>query len=734
MAMSLRFEDALARARDGESVGRLAELLLAQLNLDEKLTLLDGDVPFYPGMKILATGGYSFNPWVMGEISRLGVPGIRFTDGPRGIVTETATCFPVSYARGATWDTLLEERVGRAIGLEGRARGANFFGGVCINLPRHPAWGRSQETYGEDPILLGRFGVAITRGVQENLVACVKHFALNSIENARFKVNVTVDDSALHEVYLPHFKRVVQEAGALAVMSAYNAVNGEWCGENKALLQDILRDQWGFKGLTISDFVFGVHDAVRSLRNGLDIEAPLRHRRAYTLPSAVKKGLITEFHLDRAGARILATELEICLKRTSAEPESDVVFCEAHRRLAREVAARSMVLVKNNASGSNRPMLPLDATATSYAVIGRLANRTNTGDHGSSDVRCPEVINPYEGFRAAAEAHGGTVTLSTSDDVEDAIAVASKSNVAIIIAGNSAADEGELLVGAGLNLNPPWPSLVEVFRDILPSLWSYLTKGASVGAVDKEKLPGNGGDRASLRLRKKEIDIIRAVSNVNPQTVVVVISGGPVIVEPWISSVAAVLFAWYSGTEGGTAVADILFGRTDASGRLPSSIPSTEQDLPFFDANASEITYNKWHGQRLLDRDGKVASFPLGFGLSYTTFSLSDATLSQASNSFEDYLSVWVKVINTGNRSGRHIVQVYGRPLPAQNDFPHRLLLGFAPVDLEPSEATRVEINASLQPMKRWRDGSFFPVTPDMEIEIGSYSGDPNALRVKHTW
>ncbi|MEJ2146809.1 MAG: glycoside hydrolase family 3 N-terminal domain-containing protein [Acidobacteriota bacterium] len=211
--------------RSIEEIEAAARDLLARLTLDEKLSMMDGDPPFWSGMAEMFTGGYADHPWIAGSIARLGIPGVRFLDGPRGVVMAGATTFPVSMARGATWDVELEEQVGEVIGREVRALGGNLFAGVCINLLRHPAWGRAQETYGEDPHHLGEMGAALVRGVQRHAMACAKHFALNSMENARFKVNVTISDRALHEVYLAHFKRVVDE-GVAAIMSAYNSVNG----------------------------------------------------------------------------------------------------------------------------------------------------------------------------------------------------------------------------------------------------------------------------------------------------------------------------------------------------------------------------------------------------------------------------------------------------------------------------------------------------------------------------
>jgi beta-glucosidase len=266
---------AAARVAGGAGPTAEATAIVAMMIDDELFDCLDGDIDFWPGLADMIGGGYSEHTYPGGACPRLGVPGIEFSDGPRGVVVGQATCFPVSMARAATWDPDLEERIGAAIGLELRRIGATFYGGVCVNLLRHPAWGRAQETYGEDPVLLAEMGAALSRGAQQYVMACVKHFALNSMENARFTVDVTVDDRALHEVYLPHFRAIVDQ-GVASVMSAYNSVNGEWCGQHRTLLTDILRRQWGFDGFVISDFISGTRHAGRSVRAGLDIEMPFR--------------------------------------------------------------------------------------------------------------------------------------------------------------------------------------------------------------------------------------------------------------------------------------------------------------------------------------------------------------------------------------------------------------------------------------------------------------------------
>ncbi len=313
---------------------------------------------------------------------------------------DRATCFPVTMARGATWDPELEERVGDAIGRELRAVGADLYGGVCVNLLRHPAWGRAQETYGEDPFHVGEMGAALTRGIQRHAMACVKHFACNSMENARFVVDITVDEASLHDVYLPHFKRIVDE-GVAAVMSAYNRVNGAWCGENEELLTGVLRLEWGFKGFVISDWILGLRDAARSLRAGLDVEMPYRMIRAGGLRRALDEGAVSWDEVDRAAERVVATRLRFEAILDSPSPGREILANPDHRALAREVSARSVVLLRNEPV-DGQPILPLALPrGATLALFGRLASEVNLGDGGSSDVWAPEVATVADGLRAA---------------------------------------------------------------------------------------------------------------------------------------------------------------------------------------------------------------------------------------------------------------------------------------------------------------------------------------------
>jgi beta-glucosidase len=681
------FEDAVTSVRSGLSPDTAADRLLAELTEAEKLGLLDGDEPFWPGMPDMMGKGYNLDPIVAGAVDRLGIPGIRFADGPRGAVIGASTAFPVPMARGATWDPALEERVGDAIGAEIRAQGGNLFGGVCINLLRHPAWGRAQETYGEEPALLGAMGAALTRGTQRHVMATVKHYAANSMENARFSVDVTMDDRTLHEVYLPHFRTVV-EAGVAAVMSAYNSVNGEWCGQNRVLLTDVLRDEWGFEGLVMSDFIWGLRDPARSLSAGLDVEMPFAQQRVRAFAASRPDPAL----VDRAARRLLRTQLAFAAAVPAEPPPLSIVAGAGHRALAREVAARSMVLLRNSSS-----LLPLDRDRLRrVAVLGRLADVPDTGDHGSSDVRAPSVVTPLAGLRDALP---GVSIVDSVDEAADA-------DVAVVVVGYTAEDEGEY-VGSfdpGLAVLYPPPPDPQALDDLV-RVWDDGPQSV-------------GGDRDSLRLHPADEELIQAVAAVNPRTVVVVLAGAAVTMQEWRESVPAILFAFYPGMEGGAALADVLLGTSEPGGRLPFVIPRDAADLPPFDKDATAVTYDRWHGQRRLDRDGVAAAWPLGFGLSYTSFGIEDVSVSSR-------LEVRATVVNTGERAGGHVVQVYAR---RGNE---RFLAGFARVEAGPGERVPVRIEIPRDRLSVRTGPGLWALPPGpVTLDIGANAADPAAVSV----
>lgn len=715
MAEGTAFADAAARVAEGADPHAEARALVDAMTPDERRWCLDGDHPFWAGITDMGQGGYHRRVFPAAQVERLGVPGFAFSDGPRGVVIGPATAFPVSMARGATWDLDLEERIGEAVGLELRAVGATLYGGVCVNVLRHPAWGRAQETYGEDPFHVGELGAALTRGVQRHAMACVKHFAANSMENARFSVDVEVDEVALHEVFLPHFRRIIDE-GVACVMSAYNAVNGEWCGQHPHLLTEVLREEWGFEGFVISDWIFGLRDAGPSVRAGLDVEMPYRMIRAFGLDDALAAGECTWDEIDAAVARVVATLLRFHQVLAQPRPSFDVLACDAHRALAREAAAKSMVLLRNEG-----PLLPLDPGALRrVAVLGRLAAVRNLGDGGSSDVWAPSAVTPLDGLRAALP---DAEVVHHDDDAQRA----ADADVAIVVVGYTKADEGEFIGGSGtkhlqaLMPDADEPEVVAAFERLVADDVRAAAFEPPPNA-DSEGLGfSKGGDRRSLRLSEADEALIAATVAANPRTVVAVVAGSAVLMDRWEHLVPSVVQAWYSGMEGGHALADLLLGRTEPSGRLPFTVPTDEAHLPPFDPDTTHATYDAWHGYWRLARDGNAPAHPFGFGLSYTELAIEGAEAAIV----DDAVTVTATAANHGERAGVEVVQVYA----AWGERPERLV-GFARVELAPGERRTVQVSVPIASLaQRSADGRWLPARGDLRLAVGRHAADPGAHR-----
>lgn len=699
-----------------EQIEVRARELLAQLTLDEKLEMMDGDLPFWAGLVEMMGGGYADHPWNAGVIPRPGIPGIRFADGPRGVVMAGATTFPVSMARGAAWDVALEERIGDVIGRELRALGGTLFGGVCINLLRHPAWGRAQETYGEDPYHLGEMGAALTRGVQQHAMACAKHYALNSMENARFTVDVTISPRALHEIYLSHFKRVVDE-GVAAVMSAYNSVNGEWCGQNKILLTDILKKQWGFAGYVLTDFMFGMRDAKKAALAGQDLEMPFQMQYHQHLKRLVEDGQVPLERIDDAVYRLLRQQLRLI---RPGDYDVEQVGCESHRALAREAAEKSMVLLQNTGD-----LLPLQ-DVQKIAVIGRLADTPNTGDDGSSNTRPAYVVTPLEGIQAALK--GQAVVLSDDgSNLERAKATAQAADAVVLVVGYDHKDEGEFLDPDTMQdlafLFPtPSPEETAIAQEFIQTI---------AGQPDDEFL--SGGDRDRLTLHPDDEALIQAIAAVNPQTIVAIMGGSGVIMEAWRERVPAILMLWYPGMEGGHAMADILLGRVNPSGKLPLVIPKRAEDLPFFDKNATEIEYDLWHGYRKLERDGNTPAFSFGFGLSYTSYRYANLTLTRNQLDTSETLQVSLDVSNTGAYAGEEVVQLYVSAISSTVERVPKELKAFTRIALQPGETKIVQLSVPISQLAYYDETQAdFVVEPlEYELFVGTHSLDQHALKAR---
>ncbi len=662
-----------------EKLREVADLLLKEMTVKEKIRLLQGHAMGVTVKNFLTKGRfYNGEAYPAGGCKRLGIPPVLFTDGPRGIVMKKCTCFPVSMLRGASFDDKLEYRIGEVFAKEASALDANLFAGICINLLRNPMWGRAQETYGEDTYLLGKMGAALTKAMQNNgIIACPKHYALNSIEDLRFSANAFANERTLHEVYLPHFKKCI-DAGAMSIMGAYNKVNGTYACENKNLLTDILREQWGFDGFTLSDFFYGIYDAVRSLKSGMDMEMPYLFRYA-VLHSKLKKGDITEQDIDTAAARILRALIST-LPEHKKQPES-VILSKEHIALAREAAAKGMVLLKNN-----NKTLPITANKK-IAVVGRYANKRNTGDHGSSNVFSPYAITPYEGM--CKRFGENNVSLYNGCKVSDAIKASQDCDYILVCVGSDWLQEGEFLVNLG-NV--------------------------------KKKPKGSGGDRADLHIPQEDVQLIKGLSKLGKKMVVNIMGGSAYIIKDWIDCADAVLMSFYSGLEGGNALADILSGDVTPGGKLPFTIAQNADDYPPFlhlGTKNKDIEYGYYHGYTLFDKLDKEPHFPFGFGLSYTEFEYGNISLVNDSKK----ITVSLNIKNTGDFNGDEILQLYIGSNNKSVDRPVKLLKGFSRVTVNKGETLAAEVSADIEDIKFYNpDISEWELDDSYTVYIGTDS------------
>ncbi len=633
-------------------LSQTAKNLCDKMTEKEKIKTLQGHAMGITVKGFLTKGRfYNWRPYPAGGCKRLGIPPVLFTDGPRGIVTENCTCFPVSMLRGAAFDSELEYRVGQALAEEAIACGANLFAGICINLLRNPMWGRAQETYGEDTFLLGKMGEALTRAMQENgVIACPKHYALNSIEDLRFSVDAHADKRTLYDVYLPHFKKCI-DAGAMSIMGAYNKVNGTYCCENKELLTDILREKWGFDGFALSDFFYGIYDASRSIKAGMDVEMPYIFRYAL-LPSLLKKGKITQNEIDLSVQRVLKALIKTQVNKKSY-PKS-VILSKKHTELAREVATKGTVLLKNNKNA-----LPI-TEGKKIAVIGRYADKINTGDHGSSNVFSPYSVTAYKGIKDRFGSNN--VSVYNGCDTAKALLTAVDSEYIVLCVGSDWLQEGEFLV--------------------------------NLGSV-KRKPKGSGGDRAGLRLPAEDVELIKALSKIGKKLIVNIMGGSAYVIDEWAELADGIMISFYSGLEGGNALADLLSGDISPSGKLPFTIAKNESHYPDFlhiGAKDKKITYGYYHGYTLFDKKGIEPHFPFGYGLSYTNFEI----LNPDSKLSGEKITVTAQVKNCGKIKGDEIIQVYLSSECSTKDRPVKLLKGFCRVSVEPGNTSDVAINVDL--------------------------------------
>ncbi|MDR3162183.1 MAG: glycoside hydrolase family 3 C-terminal domain-containing protein [Spirochaetaceae bacterium] len=655
--------------------------LLNRLSTEEKVRLMSGSTKLEDLLGPLIAKGSHYNesPYPAGGSEKTGLPPLMFCDGPRGVVCGIgkSTCFPVPLCRGAGFDPALERSIGKAIGREVKAWGGNLFAGVCVNLPWHPGWGRSQETYGEDSVALGTMGAALVEGVQsEQVMACVKHYAFNSMEISRFKVSIDCDPRTEREVFLPHFKDCV-DAGAASIMSAYNRFRGICCGQNDYLLRRVLKEEWDFDGFVLSDFISGMSDTVQAANAGQDLEMCCTIHFGDKLIQAVRDGRVAEERIDDSALRIIRTVITFEEGRKKDESPQKVLGCKKHRALALQSAREGITLLQNR-----HHALPLDPRKLKrLALIGRLGNRENLGDNGSSKVFPAHTVTILEGLEKAAP--DTEIVFYMGSNSAHGKKLARESDAVIFVAGYDHLDEGEYA----------YPQTTCI------------------------------GDRTrGLSLHEDEIEMIRGAGPENKRSAVILIGGGTILITGWKDAVSSILMAYYPGQEGGTAIAEILLGKLSPGGKLPFVLPVREADLPRINWDTETQWYDYYHGYRKLEKEGVAPLLPYGFGLSYTSFKISSPCFETDGKT----ITASCTVHNSGGMDGDEVVQMYAGFKHSKIDRPVKTLCGFSRVHLKAREEKRVFIACPVERLRYYNTakGTFELEHMKYEVYIGTSSAD----------
>jgi len=653
--------------------------IISFMTLEEKIKMLYGNGMF-----------------TSAGIERLGIPELHYTDGPSGIreevsknswtplhiTTDSATFFPTGTALAATWNPDLAYTYGTGIGEEAKTRGKDILLGPGVNITRTPLCGRTFEYFSEDPLLNSKLTVGYIKGVQKSgVAACVKHYAANNQETKRGLVDVKMDERTLREIYLPAFKAAVEEAHVYTVMSAYNKFRGQYCGENDYLLNKILKKEWNFQGLVMSDWG-GTHSTVDAALNGLDVEMGSRKYFSQPLLDAVKKGLVPVSVIDDKVRRIL--RVSFFSNSTPFPPASGIVSTPEHGKIAYNVALQSIVLLKNSAS-----LLPINIQKTkNIVVIGDNATHKQASGGFGAGVKTRYEITPLQGLQSRL---GNKTTLKfvqgykpkfivkkgergrTIDDqpdselIKEAVDAARKADIAIIFAGTNHDVESE----------------------------SY--------------------DRSTLKLPFGQDELIKAVSAINKKTIVVVVAAAPVDLNTANKSVSSIVWSWYNGSEGGNALADILVGNANPSGKMPLTIPISLDDSPAHFLKAfpgdSTVIYKEGIlvGYRWFDTKNIKPLYCFGYGLSYTKFAYSDLQSNKTSYNQAEEIEVSLKVKNTGAKDGLETVQLYVSDLAPKVLKASKELKAFSKVFIKAGKETEVKMRIKVsdlayfdEPLTKW--------------------------------
>lgn len=651
--------------------------IVAQLTLEEKAGLCSGD---------------SF--WMTKAVERLGVPSIMLTDGPHGLRKQAgeadhlglnasvpSTCFPSAAGMASSWNRELIRRIGVALGEECQAEGVAVLLGPGANIKRSPLCGRNFEYFSEDPYLTGELAAAHIEGVQSQGVGTsIKHFAVNNQEHRRMTTDAVVDERTLREIYLTGFEIAVKKSQPWTVMSAYNQLNGTYCSENEALLTRILKEEWGHEGIVVSDWG-AVNEAVASVAAGMELEMPSSHGEgARKIAEAVRSGQLPEEKLDRSVERLLT----VVFKSVDNRKPNASYNPDAHHLLAREAARETMVLLKNEEN-----LLPLPKNGR-FAVIGAMAEKVRYQGGGSSHINPTKLDVILEELRNTAPsaniAYAAGYLLEADDHEESLLAEAKK------LAASS--DAALLFIG-------------------LP-----------------DRYESEGYDRTHLSLPANQIRIIEEIASVQPNVAVVLSNGAPIIM-PWLGNAKAVLEAYLGGQAAGGAIADLLFGDANPSGKLAETFPANlkhNPSHPFFPGEGDRVEYREgiFVGYRYFEAKDIEPLFPFGFGLSYTTFDYSDLALNASEIMDKDTVLVHVKVTNTGERFGQEILQLYVKDVESSVIRPEKELKNFAKVALEPGETRTVAFELDKRSFAYYNPElkDWHVETGEFEVSIGSSSRD----------
>jgi beta-glucosidase len=688
------------------------ESLIKQMTLEEKINMLHGKHMF-----------------TSAGVERLGIADMVYADGPFGIREEMqpdgwmplgwendkATFFPTGSALAATWSADLAYEFGTGMAREARLRGKDMILGPAINIQRIPTGGRTYEYLSEDPFLSSALAVGYTKGVQDNgVAACLKHYALNNQENNRGTVNVIVGERAMREIYLPPFKAAVQESDAFGVMSAYNKVNGWWCAENDILLNKILRNEWGFAGLVISDWN-GTHSTVASIVNGLNVEMPTKKYLGQALLDSVNAGKVSVDIINQRVKEILRVRLAI---KPIPEKEANQVMTSqpAQQKIAYNVASKSIVLLKNEG------ILPLKLNKKTIAVIGDNAERKMSSGGVGAGVKALYEVTPLEGLKNKigdkaeiiyaqgyepevldwARLFGGkTKEQMEKEDKEkaarneklnqEAIAIADKADLVLFFAGDNRAVETE------------------------------------------------GSDRKSIMLPSGQDELIKKLAEVNSNIVTILVSGAPNDLNTVKPNSKALLISWFNGSEGGNALADVLVGNISPSGRLPFTLPIKLEDSPAYalgnypqgekgkdvfvdlvedtesdqkqtkkvkndDPNTAYYSEESLVGYRWFDTKNIPVMYPFGYGLTYTTFEYSNLSTSKEKYGANDNIELTFNLKNTGTIKADEVVQLYIHRINPSVDWPNKELKSFKRITLNPGESQVVKLNIPVEKLMYWNE------------------------------